>query len=126
MENAAYRLDQPECDCQDMVVDEEDWGVILDKPFANEPGAADAFAHLLSSLIEAIENGPQESLRAVNTLKYGIQRIYLYTEEHNLARELYELYLTGNLKPMDEPRQLLKGALRRSKSESRSEREDGE
>jgi hypothetical protein len=109
-----------------MLIDEEDWDVILDKPFANEPGAAESFAHLLSSLIEAIENGPQESLRAVNTLKYGIQRIYLHTEEHNLARELYELYLTGNLKPMDEPRQLLKGALKRSKAESDGEHEGEE
>ena len=41
--------------------------------------------------------------------------VWPYTEEYKLAFELYEIYLSGDLKPWDEPRQLLEGALERFK-----------
>ena len=101
-----------------MVVDEETWAALLDPTFCHDPEAADSLAQLLFALKEAIEKGPQGCLRAINTLKYGIEQVYLYTHAHRLARELYESYLTGKLKPKDEPEQLLKEALERFKAES--------
>jgi len=55
-------------------------------------------------------------MRVINTLQDGIRMVWPYTEEHKLARELYEIYLSGDLKPWDEPQQLLEGALERFKT----------
>ncbi len=48
--------------------------------------------------------------------------VWPYTEEHKLARELYEIYLSGDLKPWDEPRQLLEDALERFKTKGKAKR----
>ncbi len=46
--------------------------------------------------------------------------VWPYTEEHKLARELYEIYLSGDPKPWDEPRQLLENALERFKTKRKA------
>jgi hypothetical protein len=109
------------CDCKELLADQETWEVILEPAFCNDPGAADALAHLLFILKKGIASGPEGSMRVINTLQAGIRMVWPYTEEHKLARELYEIYLSGNLKPWDEPRQLLEGALERSKTKTKSE-----
>jgi len=40
--------------------------------------------------------------------------VYLYTDEHKLALRLYLLYLTGHLRPQDEPLTLLDNAIERA------------
>lgn len=96
---------------RDLLADHETWEIILNPAFSNDPGAADSLAHLLFVLKKAVASGPEGSLRVINTLQDGIEMVWPYTEEHRLARELYEIYLSGDLKPSDEPRQLLEGAL---------------
>jgi hypothetical protein len=59
-------------------------------------------------------------MRVINTLQDGIRMVWPYTEEHKLARELYEIYLSGDLKPWDEPRQLLESALERFKAKGKA------
>ena len=105
-----------------VLADQETWEIVLDPVFCTEPGAADALAHLLFILKKAIASGPEGSMRVINTLQDGIRMVWPYTEEHKLARELYEIYLSGDLKPWDEPRQLLEGALERSKAKSKAKR----
>ncbi|HYJ88381.1 MAG TPA: hypothetical protein VEW46_20110 [Pyrinomonadaceae bacterium] len=105
------------CNCRNLLADKETWEIILDPAFCNDPGAADCLAHLLFVLKKAIAGGPEGSMRVINTLQDGIRMVWPYTEEHKLARELYEIYLSGDLKPWDEPRQLLKGALERYKAQ---------
>jgi hypothetical protein len=61
-------------------------------------------------------------MRVINTLQDGIRMVWPYTEEHKLARELYEIYLSGDLKPWDEPRQLLEGALERFKTKRKAKK----
>jgi hypothetical protein len=107
------------CNCRDLLADQETWEIILDPAFCNDPSAADCLAHLLFILKKAIASGPEGTVRALNTLQDGIRMVWPYTEEHKLARELYETYLSGDLKPWDEPRQLLEGALERSKAKHR-------
>ena len=102
-----------ECNCRKLLADQETWQIILDPAFCNNPGAADTLAHLLFVLKKAIASGPEGSMRVINTLQDAIRMLWPYTEEHKLARELYEAYLSGNLKPWDEPRQLLEAALER-------------
>ena len=103
-----------------VLADEETWEIILDPVFCNDPGAADALAHLLFILKKTLASGPEGSMSVINTLQDGIRMVWPYTEEHRLARELYEIYLSGGLKPWDEPRQLLEGALERSMAKARS------
>ncbi len=114
--------DDQNCNCRHLLADQETWEIILDPAFCNDPGAADALAHLLFILKKAIASGPEGSMRVINTLQDGIRMVWPYTEEHKLARELYEIYLSGDLKPWDEPRQLLEGALERFKAKSKAKR----
>ena len=110
------------CNCRNLLTDQETWEIILDPTFCNDPGAADCLARLLFILKKAIASGPEGSMRVINTLQDGIRMVWPYTEEHKLARELYEIYLSGDLKPLDEPRQLLEGALERFKTKGRVKR----
>lgn len=114
--------DDQNCNCRHLLADQDTWEIILDPAFCNDPGAADALAHLLFILKKAIASGPEGSMRVFNTLQDGIRMVWPYTEEHKLARELYEIYLSGDLKPWDEPRQLLEGALERFKAKSKATR----
>src|SRR5882762_5400294 len=110
---------EPQCNCRELLADQETWEIILDPAFCNDPGAADCLAHLLFILRKAIASGPEGCIKVINTLQDGIRMVWPYTEEHKLARELYEIYLSGDLKPWDEPRQLLEGALERFKTKYR-------
>ena len=104
------------CDCGEPLVDRETWRIILDPAFGNDAGAVDSLAHLLFILKKAIASGPEGTMRVINTLQDGIRMVWTYTEENKLALELYEVYLSGELKPWDEPRQLIGGALERSRA----------
>lgn len=106
--------------CAKLLADQETWEIILEPAFCNDPGAADTLAHLLFVLKKAVASGPQGSMTVINTLQDGIRMVWPYTEEHKLARELYEIYLSGDLKPWDEPRQLLEGALQRFKAKGKA------
>ncbi len=114
--------DESQCKCGELLADQETWEIILDPAFCNDPGAAECLAHLLFILKKAIASGPEGCIRVMNTLQEGIRMVWPYTEEHKVAQELYEIYLSGDLKPWDEPRQLLEGALERFKTKGRVKR----
>ena len=114
--------DDSQCSCKNLLVDQETWEIILDPTFCNDPGAADCLAHLLFILRKAMASGPEGCIRVMNTLQDGIRMVWPYTEEHKLARELYEIYLSGDLKPWDEPREVLEGALERFKTKGKAKR----
>src|SRR5262249_30738277 len=110
------------CNCRNLLADQETWEIILDPAFRDDPGAADCLAHLLFVLKNAIASGPEGIMRVMNTLQDGIRMVWPYTEEHKLAYEWYEIYLAGHWKPMDEPLQLLEGALERFKTKGKAAR----
>src|SRR5258708_34681047 len=114
--------DDQNCNCRNLLADQETWEIFLDPAFCNEPGAADFLAHLLFILKKAIASGPEGCIRVMNTLQDGIRMVWPYPEEHKLAHELYEIYLSGDLKPWDEPRQLLEGALERFKTKRKAKK----
>ena len=115
MQSEMSAPDNHDCNCRKLLADRETWKIILEPAFCNDPGAAESLAHLLFVLKKAIASGPEGSMRVINTLQGGIRMVWPYTEGHELARELYEIYLSGELKPWDEPRQLIGGALQRAK-----------
>ena len=55
-------------------------------------------------------------MRASRALLDSIEVLYLYTNAHKAAIKLYALSLEGNLKPQDEPLNLINAALERDKS----------
>ncbi len=55
-------------------------------------------------------------MQASQTLLNGIELMYLHTKAHKAALKLYVLSLEGNLKPGDEPLNLINGAIERGKS----------
>jgi hypothetical protein len=55
-------------------------------------------------------------MQASKTLLDSIEVLYLYTDAHKAAVKLYVLSLAGNLKPQDEPLNLINAALKRAES----------
>ena len=112
-----YMADDTEYDTNNLLADRETWLAFLDEAFRKDSIGANTLARLLFTLKEAIEDGSDNLGQAINTLLDGIKQAYLYTDEHKLALRLYMLSLTGHLKPQDEPRTLLNGAIERGIAE---------
>lgn len=94
-------------DCQDLLIDEETWQAI------DDPRTAEHIARMLFVIREAIESGPGGVSEASETILANIEAAYLHTDAHRAAVKLYLLSLTGQLKPEDEPLQLINGAVKR-------------
>ena len=109
--------DNSECDCENLLVDHETWDVILEPVLCNSSDTAESLASLLFTIKESIEGGPEGVRRAINTLLDGISLVCLYTDIHKAALNLYLLWLTGHLKPQDEPLQLISKAIERGITE---------
>lgn len=52
---------ESQCNCRELLADQETWEIILDPAFCSQPGAADCLAHLLFILKKAIASGPEGS-----------------------------------------------------------------
>jgi hypothetical protein len=94
-------------DFQDLLIDEGTWQAIHD------PKTADFIARGLFSIREAIDSGPEGAKEASDAILANIEAAYLHTDAHRAALRLYLLSLTGQLKPEDEPLQLINGAIER-------------
>jgi hypothetical protein len=99
-----------------VLADEEHWAVILEPALCQDAAAAECLARLLFTIKRAIDSGPEGAMQASRTLLEGIESIYLHTKAHKAAIKLYVLSLEGNLKPQDEPLNLINAALERGRS----------
>jgi hypothetical protein len=97
------------------LADAEDWTDILEPVLCQNAAAAERIAQLLFTIKSAIDSGPEGAEQASKMLLDGIETIYLYTNAHKAAVKLYVLSLEGNLKPQDEPLNLINAALERGK-----------
>lgn len=61
-----------------------------------------------------IDSGAEGVIQASQTLAHGIELIYPHTNAHKAALKLYLLSSEGNLKPPDEPLNLINAALERA------------
>jgi hypothetical protein len=84
---------------------------IITEAFENDSGAAESFAQVMFDLRNVVASWPQDTRFIETACNEGIKMAYLYSDEHKLAFQLYELYLTRHLKPNNEPRVVLEGAL---------------
>jgi hypothetical protein len=103
--------------CQDLLIDERTWRAI------DDPKTAEYIARTLFDIWEAIESGPAGAREASKALLVNIEAAYLHTEAHRAAVRLYLLSLTGQLKPEDEPLQLIGEAIKRGASQVERARE---
>jgi hypothetical protein len=101
------------------LADEEDWAAILEPALCQDAAAAECLARLLFRVKRAVDSGPEGAMQASRALLDGIELLYLYTNSHKAAVKLYVLSLEGNLKPQDEPLNLINAALERGKSRAR-------
>src|SRR5919107_2701890 len=101
--------------CQDknLLADEDMWRAILEPALCEDSAAVEILARLLLTLKKAIDSGPEGAMLASHTLSRGIELIYPYTDAHKAALKLYVLSLEGNLKPEDEPLNLINAAVER-------------
>lgn len=98
------------------LADTEDWTTIFESALSQNAGAVEGLAQLLFTIKSAIDSGPEGAEQASKMLLAGIETIYLYTNAHKAAVKLYVLSLEGNLKPQDEPLNLINAALERGKN----------
>lgn len=98
------------------LADEEDWAAILEPALCQDAAAVECLARLLFTIKRAIDGGPEGAMEASKMLLNGIESIYLHTNAHKAAVNLYMFSLEGNLKPQDEPLNLINAALERGKS----------
>ena len=96
-----------------LVTDHENWAAILEPALRQDSAAVECLARLLFTIKKAIDNGPDGVEQASKILLAGIEAAYLYTDAHKAALKLYLLSLTGQLKPQDEPLQLINEAIKR-------------
>jgi hypothetical protein len=99
-----------------LLADEEDWAAILEPALCQDAAAVECLARLLFRIKRAIDSGPEGAMQASRALLKGIELIYLHTNAHKAAVKLYVRSLEGNLKPQDEPLNLINAALERGKS----------
>lgn len=104
---------------QDLLADNETWINILEPELCKDTAAVECLARLLFVIKKEINSGPEGIIRASKILSDGIEILYLYTNTHKAALELYVLSLEGELKPEDEPLNLIKAAIGRGKTRRR-------
>jgi hypothetical protein len=97
-------------------IDSETWEIITEE-FQKDPGGANTLAHVLFDLRKAMRSGRKARLQMAASLTEGIRTVYLSTREHKLAAQLYQLALSGDLTPENEPLQLLEAAIERGSRE---------
>jgi hypothetical protein len=99
----------------DLLADDEIWINILEPELCKDSAAVECLAHLLFIIKKEINSGTEGVMRASKILSNGIELIYLYTNAHKAALKLYVLSLEGELKPQDEPLNLINAAIERGK-----------
>ena len=103
----------------DLLADNESWINILEPELCKDSAAVELLARVLFRLRKEINSGSAGVMRASKILSNGIDVLYLYTDAHKAALKLYVLSLEGELKPQDEPLNLINAAIERGKSQAR-------
>ncbi|HEU4596817.1 MAG TPA: hypothetical protein VFS10_16885 [Pyrinomonadaceae bacterium] len=100
----------------DLLADEQTWLNILEPELRKDAAAVECLVRLLFLIKKEINDGPEGVMRASQILSNGIEVMYLYTNAHKAALKLYVLSLAGELRPQDEPLNLINATIERNKS----------
>lgn len=99
----------------ELLADSQTWINILEPELCKDAAAVECLARLLFVIKKEINSGSEGVRRASKIISKGIEVTYLYTNAHQAALELYVLSLEGELKPEDEPLNLINAAMERSR-----------
>ena len=99
-----------------LLADDNTWSAILEPALCQDPAAIECLARLFVTIKKAIDSGAEGVIQASQTLSQGIEYMYSYTNAHKVALELYVLSLEGDLRPEDEPLNLITAAIERGQS----------
>jgi hypothetical protein len=97
----------------DDLLADDTWVDILEPELCKDAAAMECLARLLFIIKKEINSGSAGVRRASKILSNGIEVMYLYTNAHKAAVELYVLYLEGDLPAQDEPLNLINAAIER-------------
>ena len=103
----------------DDLLADETWINILEPELCKDTAAVELLARLLFTIRKEINSGSAGVKRASKILSNGIEVMYLYTNAHEAALELYVLSLEGDLPAKDEPLTLINAAIERGKRRAR-------
>ena len=104
--------------------DEQDWLGLFHDILREDPRRAERFARIWYALIEHIDQGPEGVRDARCILKQALRLTYPFTSSCRLAYKHYKLSLSGQVKPADEPRQLLRESIKRARAQITEARKD--
>ena len=105
-----------ECQSEKLLANDETWTAILEPALCQDDATVELLARLLFTIKKEIDSGPEGAMQASKMLINGIELMYLHTKAHKAALKLYVLSLGGNLKPQDEPLNLISAAIERGES----------
>lgn len=103
----------------ELLADDQTWINILEPELCKDAAAVECLARLLFVIKKEINSGKEGIKLATLILSKGIEVMYLYTNAHKVALELYVLSLEGELKPQDEPSNLINAAIERGRRKAR-------
>lgn len=112
------RVKRMKCQGDKLLADDETWTAILEPVLCQDEAAVELLARLLFTIRTEIDNGQEGVIQASQTLLNGIESMYLHTKVHKAALTLYVLSLEGNLKPQDEPLNLINRAIERVRNQT--------
>jgi len=102
----------------ELLADDQTWINILEPELRKDTAAVECLARLLFVIKKEINSGPEGVIRASEILSNGIKVAYLYTNAYKAAFALYEISLEGELKPQDEPLNLINAAIERGRQKA--------
>ncbi|HEY6333961.1 MAG TPA: hypothetical protein VI756_31885 [Blastocatellia bacterium] len=97
--------------------DEDDWLDTFRKYLCGHPELAENVAHIWVALLEHLSQGPEGLRDARTILKQALRLTYPFTASYRLAYRHYKLSLSGQVKPTDEPRILLRDSIKRQRQQ---------
>lgn len=100
--------------------DREGLELTIDLVLKADEHAPHFLGQLFTSFRQAIDSGLYGIIETRKALAEAIDLIYLHSPEHSAAIDLYRLHLEGEVKPDDEPLDLINAAIYRTTTRLRT------
>jgi hypothetical protein len=112
-------------DRESVFYDSETWEALFGEALKDKPDLADRIARLLFRVVRELEDTKSGRQRVTNTLKLGLECIYMFTDSHRLSFQGFLYHLEGLLVPGDTPEDMMKALILRVETAAlRSSTED--
>ncbi|HEY6331936.1 MAG TPA: hypothetical protein VI756_21590 [Blastocatellia bacterium] len=103
--------------------DEDDWLDFFREYLCGHPELAEHVARIWFALLGHLGEGPEGFRNTRFILNQALKLTYPFTASYRLAYRHYRLSLSGQVRPEDEPKQLLRASINRAKASIAEARE---